>query len=258
MEYIKEEFYKLNKEISLVKNELEIIKGENSIYKTHLNGLENFLSKLNQDFLVFKQEITSKIDVLLKTTNQILQIPADNLKKSTQIISNTTSQQMNPTQNTLFKSLKDKNIHFSTGNEGVPTDRQTNRQTDKNDMKELKTESKEAIRISQIESMSNILSSLDNLKKEVRIKFKKLTDQETLVFATVYQLDEERGYSTYKSLSTKLNLTESSIRDYIGKIIKKGIPIEKIKINNKEIQLKISENLKKIASLNTILQLREI
>ena len=65
-------------------------------------------------------------------------------------------------------------------------------------------------------------------------------------------------HSDYKTLSKRLNLTESSIRDYIGKLIKKGIPVEKIKLNNKNIQLSISPNLKKIASLSTILQLRGI
>jgi len=72
----------------------------------------------------------------------------------------------------------------------------------------------------------------------------------------MYQLDEETGHSTYKSVSEKLGLTESSIRDYVSRLINKGIPVEKNKINNKNIHLSISKNLKKIASLDTILQLR--
>jgi predicted transcriptional regulator len=103
-----------------------------------------------------------------------------------------------------------------------------------------------------------ILESLDNLKKEIRLKFKRLTEQEILVFSTLYQFSEEKGWTDYKLLSEKLNLTESSIRDYIGRLIKKGIPIEKVKINNKTIHLSVSANLKKIASLSTILQLRSI
>ena len=79
-----------------------------------------------------------------------------------------------------------------------------------------------------------------------------------LVFSTIYQLEEEKGYTDYKSISNKLNLTESSIRDYIGKLIKKGIPIDKNKVNNKNIQVSISDNLKKIASLQTILHLRDL
>jgi len=102
-----------------------------------------------------------------------------------------------------------------------------------------------------------ILNSLDNIKKEIRIKFKKITDQEFLVFSTIYQM-EEQGIVDYHSLSQKLNLTETSIRDYIGKLIKKGIPVEKTKLNNKLVQLSISKNLRKIAPFPVIFQLREI
>ena len=103
-----------------------------------------------------------------------------------------------------------------------------------------------------------MLDSLDNLKKEIRLKFKRLTDQEMTVFTTLYQLSESENYADYRAISTKLNLSESSIRDYIGRLIKKGIPVEKTKINNKTIQLSVSSNLKKIATLPTILKLREM
>ncbi len=149
---------------------------------------------------------------------------------------------------------------FSTGNEGVPTDRQTNQQTDNTSLNPLKRPffpKKEPIKNS-IEDAANILDSLDGLKKEIRLKFKQLTDQEILVFSTLYQLEEENPQTDYKTLAKKLGLTESSIRDYIGRLLKKGIPIEKKKINNKQIQLNISQSLKKIASLSTILQLRDI
>jgi hypothetical protein len=41
-------------------------------------------------------------------------------------------------------------------------------------------------------------------------------------------------------------------------MINKGIPIHKNKINNKKITLSISPDLKKIASLPTIIRLREL
>ncbi len=79
-----------------------------------------------------------------------------------------------------------------------------------------------------------------------------------LVFSTIYQLEEQGFIVDYPLLASKLSLSESSIRDYTLKIIKKGIPLLKNKENNKKITLSISLDLKKIASLNTILQLREI
>jgi len=102
------------------------------------------------------------------------------------------------------------------------------------------------------------LNSLDNIKKEIRNKFKRITDQEFLVFSTIYQMAEESDNVDYKSVSKRLNLTESSIRDYVGRLIKKGIPVEKTKINNKMIRLSISEKLKKITPLPVIFQLREL
>jgi len=103
-----------------------------------------------------------------------------------------------------------------------------------------------------------ILESLDSLKKEVRFKFKQLTNQEMLIYSTIYQLEEQSIEVEYTLISEKLNLSESSVRDYIGKIIKKGVPLDKIKRDNKKIILSIPQDLKKIASLNTIIQLREL
>ena len=109
----------------------------------------------------------------------------------------------------------------------------------------------------QISEASEILDSLDNIKKEIRKKFKSITKQEMLVFTTLFIMEEAED-PDYNKLAIKLNLSESSIRDYIQRMINKGIPIEKEKINNKKIILHISPELKKIASLDTIIKLRDI
>ena len=79
-----------------------------------------------------------------------------------------------------------------------------------------------------------------------------------LIFSTLYQLEDENNEVTYKILSQVLKLSESSIRDYVQRIINKGIPIKKEKPDNKKVILSISKDLKKIASLSTIIKLREI
>jgi DNA-binding MarR family transcriptional regulator len=139
---------------------------------------------------------------------------------------------------------------ISTRNGGVPTDKQTDKQT--HQQTEISPKTSEI----SIENAARILDSLDTIKKEIRLKFKRLTDQEFLVFSALYQLDEETSHVEYKTIAEKLKLSESSIRDYIGRLIKKGIPVDKKKINNKQIALSISKNLKKVATLPTILQLR--
>jgi DNA-binding MarR family transcriptional regulator len=156
-----------------------------------------------------------------------------------------TIQHINPAHNFPFKPLTPQNQAFSTGNRGVPADRQTNQQTDR------QVEN-------SIENAAEMLKSLDNIKKDIRQKFKHLTEQEWLVFSTIYQLDSEAGYSDYKIISERLKLTESSIRDYVARLIKKGIPVDKTRLNNKNIRLNVSPSLKQIASLSAILSLRDL
>ena len=172
-------------------------------------------------------------------------VPAHNPKSST-------IQHINPAHNYPLKPLNTQNQGFSTGNEGVPADRQTNQQTDRH------IENSQNQEKNSIENAAEMLKSLDNIKKDIRQKFKKLTEQEWLVFSTIYQLDEEIGHSDYRSLAGRLKLTESSIRDYVARLIKKGIPVDKIRLNNKNVQLGISKSLKQIASLPTIITLRDL
>ena len=201
---------------------------------------------LNSEITEIKNQLRDICDILEKLSKNNTSLP----KESSIDIS--TDRHINPTFSThsstdrhLLEPLNDQNMPISIGNRGVSTDRQTDRQTNQQTQ-------------NSIENAAEILDSLDSLKKEIRIKFKRLTEQEILVFSALYQLDELNGSTDYKSLAIKLSLTESSIRDYIRRLINKGIPIEKKKINNKSIQLSISNNLKKIATLSTILQLREI
>jgi hypothetical protein len=226
MDQIKAAFQKVKQDMDSMNEEINILKQFLYENKEKLSQLEETI-----------KDLTFQITQL--TLKEPTNSPADNPKIST-------NPAHNPAHDIPFNALKPQNLGISTGNVGVPADRQTDRQTDQHMEKPSFGEA------------LDILSSLDNLKKEVRNKFKKITDQEFLVFSTIYQLSEETGYVDYKTLSQKLNLTESSIRDYIGRLIKKGIPVEKNRINNKIIQLSISEKLKKIAPLPVILQLRAL
>ena len=225
MDPIKFSFQKVKEDIESMKNQIDFLTF--SLLETQ-NKINEF-NKIIQDLLIQ----SSFIDVQ-KENNTPTDIPK-----------NPTIPTDKPTDNYPFKPQKTQNLGFSTGNEGVPTDRQTNQQTNQ---QTNNTYFGQAI---------EVINSLDSIKKEIKNKFKKITEQEFLVFSTIYQISEKQEYTDYKTLSEKLNLTESSIRDYIRKLMKKGIPIKKSRINNKIIQLSISEDLKKIVSLPTILQLRE-
>lgn len=144
------------------------------------------------------------------------------------------------THNLLLEAVKSQIPDISTRNKGVSTDRQTHRQTDNT--------------LNQIPEM---LESLTKIREEVRIKFKQLTKQELAIFTLIYQLEDQGLQVDYHLLAQKLNITESSVRDHIARIVRKGIPVEKMKENNKKILLKISKNLKEIASLESIFKLTE-
>jgi DNA repair exonuclease SbcCD ATPase subunit len=225
MDQIKDAFQKVKQDIDSLNEEVSSIK--------------QFLQE-NKERLVFLdktiQELTNKLEDIPKIEPS--QTPTENPQ-------NPTTPTHNPTHNLPFKASNDQKLGISTGNSGVPTNKQTNKQTNQQMEK------------STFGDAVEILNSLDNIKKEIRQKFKRITDQEFLVFSTIYQMEQE-GPVDYKAVSQKLNLTETSIRDYVGRLIKKGIPVEKTKINNKLVQLSISSSLKKIASLPVILQLREL
>lgn len=211
-----------------------------------MDSVKEAFGKVKADMDNLKTEISylnSKIHKILEEMAQIKEqiIP-------TQKPLNPAIPAHNPANQQSFKPLNDQILPISIGNEGVQSNKQSIKQTDKHTPKTLDI----------IDSAAQILDSLDSVKKEIRLKFKRLTDQEFLVFSTLYQLDEEIGEAEYKDLSQALNLTEISIRNYIGNLIRKGIPVEKHKINNKNIKLSISHNLKKVTSLQTILQLRGI
>ena len=146
-----------------------------------------------------------------------------------------------------LEALRSQNLTVSIGNEGVSTDRQTDRQTHRQNGIPM-----------NMDDAAKILSSLDSLKKELRLKLKRITKQEMLVFSLIYQLEEQGQIVDYKLLSEKLAITESSVRDHVQRLLFKGIPVDKERVNNKKIVLHIPQEFKKMASLSTILKLREI
>lgn len=278
MEGIKEAFIKVKNDIDLLKKEFYFY--EENIKEDRLKILEicDILDKINKKIDIIEDKnnyILSKIE----EKKQCLDKKQDNkthikteffdfLVNSVDVSTGNEGLETNKTHiktdRFFFKPLNGQNIPISTGNQGVQTDKQTDRQTDNQTEKSSYNKENSSLDINtthnnnSIDSAKDMLDSLDSIKKEIRLKFRRLTDQEMLVFSTIYQQDDEFGYSDYKMIAKKISLTESSIRDYVRRLINKGIPIDKDKINNKEIRLFISPNLKKIASLDTILTLKDI
>jgi hypothetical protein len=254
--------------------------------------IKEAFSKIKQDIMNLGEELSGIKQDLFESNQLMKQINEEIIQLKLEKIASTHNQKTSthPVTSTQTSThpqeiggLKSPNLPISIGNQGVSTDRQTNRQTVRHINNQQKTPvlvttsqekgqedvvpnitDQDQIEVlekpiqQQISEASEILDSLDNIKKDIRRKFKKITKQEMLVFSTIYQLEEQEQEVDYKKISIKLGLSQSSIRDYIQRIIDKGIPIEKEKLNNKKIILHISNELKKIATLQTIIKLREI
>jgi hypothetical protein len=244
--------------------------------KQDIDSLKSDFYYINQDIQDIKQTLNALLEYeTIQQTNQQTHIPTNQHINPAQNEQNSSFQHV-PTNEHAHYALKEHFKSSSTGNDGVPTNQPTIQQTNQhphishgNSLKNdqflsdrtrenhfLSPENKKIDKISHLEQVSSVLSTLDNIKKELRTKFKKLTQQEMLVFSTIYSLEEQDFIVDYSILARKLSLSEISIRDYVHKLIKKGIPLIKSKEDNKKITLSIAQDLKKIASLNTILTLR--
>ncbi len=275
---IKEAFSKIKEDILNLRKELTEIKRE--ILETN-----RLMKQINEDLIKIKLEKITGIGEK-PIRNYPTDIPTHPTKNPTHPIIPTD----NPTHPQEIQGLKSSNLPFSIGNDGVPTDRQTDRQTVRQihfpyeipsieqEEEYLSTTTLTNPHLSsvnvvpnpsqvyqekpiqqQISEASEILDSLDAIKKDIRRKFKRITKQEMLVFSSIYTLEEQdQEGADYNKISLKLGLSQGSIRDYVHRMINKGIPITKERMNNNKIILHVSKELRRIASLSTIIKLREI
>jgi len=81
-------------------------------------------------------------------------------------------------------------------------------------------------------------------REKLREAFIALSRQELLTFLTIYQLEEDAGHVTYADVARHLNLSEGCIRTYISSLAKKGIPLIKVKHNNKQVFLSVPKEFK--------------
>ncbi len=266
MDAIKQAFAKIKEDIIFLSNELLNLRLDlNTVQNSYTQKLEILNNKIeNIDKKL--DDIDISIQRVIFNQNQAHN-PTHKSPDSAQNLSLSNNPTHIPTLPSEVKGLLNQNLAFSTGNEGVPTDKSTDQPTHQhtnipsiNNSKERPLTLKKEDYANSFERASIALETLDSLRKEIRLKFKRLTNQEMAVFSTIYSLEEQQvSEITYKTIAQRLNLSESSIRDYIFKLVEKGIPILKIRQeNNKTVFLQISPDLQKIASLSTISQLREL
>ncbi len=282
---------KLKGAFSKVKEDIFNLGNEISEMRKQMLEMNQFLKQINEEIISLKLERIHENtqDISEKNEKTSSKTPTHNQTHHEKTPTHPTYQTQNPTHPQEIGGLKYPNFNTSIGNDGVPTDRQTNQQTNQHIQNNEKTQQSQELYTTEQENQqqikknvvynwennqentpkekpiqqkiseaSDILDSLDAIKKEIRRQFRRVTKQEMLVFSTLYQLEEQDSEVTYSKIALKLGLSQSSIRDYMQKMISKGIPVIKEKLNNKTIILHISPDLKKIATLDTIIKLREI
>ncbi|MBI2045598.1 response regulator transcription factor [Candidatus Pacearchaeota archaeon] len=260
MDLLRESFQRVRQDISSLREEIGVLKLSLIELNWKIDEMINLSKEIKSEIKLENEEKKPTNFQIIPSTH-IIQIPTNPLAITTDTFP--------------FKTLNTQKQSLSIGNKGVQTDRQTDRQTDNSTQNINKISSNQINQPSilsklqteydakppqhdPIQNAADILDSLDALKKEIRLKFKRLTEREWSVFSTIYQLEEEKGFSDYKSIAERLKLTESSIRDYVARLLEKGISLDKIKLNNKTLQFKISPSLKRVATLPTIMQLRDL
>lgn len=237
-----------------------------------MDPIKEAFDKIKQDMLSMRSEILVLREIvsdLSAKLSEVSPVPANAGKKPAIDYPLISTPAHSPAVPAVQYPLQAINNDLSIGNRGVPADKPTDRQTDQQTGPQtgyanlnrgpIQFSNAANSQTDEFEKAREILDSLDNIKREIRLKFKRLTPQEMQVFSTLYSLEEQNLEEiTYKILSQRLNLTESSIRDYITKLVFKGIPIVKVRQNNKKITLRVSPDLQRVASLSTITKLREL
>ena len=164
----------------------------------------------------------------------------------------------------------------STGNQGVYTDIHSfihsfdRHSTDIHSTDTQQTEDIQQTNQNQLQNPINQQIGLTNLQntqqtnvswssfnlKQIDSLFLTLTKQEFITFITIFQLEEDikRGIS-YLELSRHMSLSEGCIRTYVSQMLKKGIPLQKIRLNNKLTLLLIEKEFKALNLKQRLLSL---
>lgn len=215
---------------------------------------------IKEAFGKVKQDIATLQHEMQQTNQQIQRVQKTLADLSQQIasIQQTNTLQI-PTNQQKKKVLTEQYGQISTGNEGVTTNQQINQQTNQHTGNEgvFPQEQIPTLQQKDLNELSTIVSSYQEVQKQLRNQIKTLTKQEFTVYATIYQLQLEGIIVDYPTIAQRLHLSEISAREYILKLLKKGIPLIKTKHNNKKILLSIPTAMTQSASLPTLLALYE-
>lgn len=95
------------------------------------------------------------------------------------------------------------------------------------------------------------------ITEDIKNKFRSLTEREFAVFMTIYQLEEElNSLVTYFDIAKKLSLSRSSVRDHIGELILKNVPLVKMVSSDRKVSLSIKKDFRDLNIASQLLTFR--
>jgi hypothetical protein len=211
------------------------------------------------------EDILKKAFSKVKEDMQVINDRLDRLESQLNVILTNSNQKIasnppNSIENRQYKPQTSQIQQSSSGNEGVQSINHSTINQSINDQSSIKHEmgqytpqisnnykenpkTNHSLSTQSLSTQSTNIHSLNlqSLKQELESRFNALTNQEFLIFLTIYQLEEDlRRPVTYNDLSTKLSLTSGCIRGYISALIRKSLPVIKSKINNRTLTLSIN------------------
>ena len=123
-----------------------------------------------------------------------------------------------------FEAFKAQNpFQSSIGNEGVLS----------------KQASKQASKQLNKQALAKQSEVIIDFNEDVEAHFKGLTKQEFLLFLSLYQLEDEMGPVTFLDLANYMKLSEGCVRAYVYRMLSRGSPIVKHKVNNRVVNLSL-------------------
>ena len=192
-----------------------------------------------ENFLDFKENVKIAFSKVKEEINNLKLAIKDNnyllLEISKKLIELEKRMVISKSRDEIGLENKEEN-YISTGNNGVVVDRRRPSST-------------------PIDQQQTLINDLIN---ELDQKFKGLTKRELSVFMTIYQLEEESGFSgvTYRDIANRLKLSLSTTKGYVTSLLYKKMPIERQDLISGKSQFFVKKELRDLAIIKKLIELR--
>ena len=152
------------------------------------------------------------------------------------------------TLNTSIKEIKGILESFnedSTGNDGVIN----NHQQSTINNHQQSTINNQHLNISS--------TDLKELEKGFSQLFKNLTDREFSVFMAIFELEKQLNEANYTQIANRLNLTETTVRGTVNRLLSKNLPVRKERLFNGKTSLSLKKDFHDLNLLQKLIRLRQ-